>query len=263
MMSDLTSLKHLDLRYNKLRKLNFSTFPRENKLDQFLTGFNRLVELDGLAAFSHSLSVIDLRDNLLAVFPTDILFFTKLKVLEISNNNLSDLPFQLGYMQNLQNLKVDGNILRRIRRGVLSSGTESLKKYLRSRDPNPATESSAQPEVLVPVSVQKKAAKSPGPTKIKKHVGIASVEGLPIMCNKSESTAHKAQNENEQSHANTTPSGNKHESTEELRNTISEMENDLLNNLSLTRTRKLMLKKQLARERGKLNRLLSQGSTFP
>ena len=60
-----------------------------------------------------------------------------LKFLELSNNDLSELPAGLGYLPSLQQLGVDGNRLRSVRRTLLCGSTEALKAYLRTRGPAP------------------------------------------------------------------------------------------------------------------------------
>mmetsp|Transcript_921 Transcript_921/g.1304 ORF Transcript_921/g.1304 Transcript_921/m.1304 type:complete len:330 (+) Transcript_921:166-1155(+) len=79
-LSDLVSLKFIDLRYNHLKTIDFSTFPNENVLDQLLTGFNKLVDLNGLDNFSNSLTVLDVRDNKFSYIPDGVLRLCKLKL---------------------------------------------------------------------------------------------------------------------------------------------------------------------------------------
>ncbi|OQR98592.1 hypothetical protein ACHHYP_08392 [Achlya hypogyna] len=145
-------LKFLDLRQNHLVK--FPELPiNECGLDQLFLGFNQLETLDetSLVRAQHHLTVLDLRDNKLTAVPDAIAQLYRLKTLDLSNNDLSDLPPGLGYLKGLNHILVDGNsmrywhllavalaIMRRaIRRSILSSGCEALKKYLRTRGKPP------------------------------------------------------------------------------------------------------------------------------
>lgn len=135
--SRLKSLKFLDLRQNKL-----SVFPRlpefDAALDQLLLGYNSLETVpEAIAAVADHLSVLDLRDNKLQLLPEKIAHLYMLKTLDLTNNDLHDLPPGLGFLKYMNNLLVDGNPMRSIRRSIISDGTESLKKYLRTRGSPP------------------------------------------------------------------------------------------------------------------------------
>lgn len=78
-LSDLVSLKFLDIRYNQLSAIDFSTFHERNVVDQLLLGFNRINDINGVDKCS-SLTVLDIRDNKLSKFPPGVLNNNNLKV---------------------------------------------------------------------------------------------------------------------------------------------------------------------------------------
>lgn len=128
----LTALTYLDLRRNSLTKL--PALPAHGVLDTLLLSENALTHLEGggLAACAQ-LTVLDLRQNLLARLNAADLAALPLKTLDLSNNELADLPHELGFIVSLTRIALEGNPLRKIRRGLLEQGAEVLKKYLRSR----------------------------------------------------------------------------------------------------------------------------------
>ncbi|GMF22144.1 unnamed protein product [Phytophthora fragariaefolia] len=136
-LADLSRLKFLDLRQNKL--VGFPELPEGASLDQIFLGYNTLSAIDetSILRIKDAVTVLDMRDNKLAKLPANIACLYRLKTLDVANNNLSDLPPGLGYLKHLNHFIVDGNPLRAIRRSVISSGCESLKKYLRTRGPPP------------------------------------------------------------------------------------------------------------------------------
>ncbi|KAL7680652.1 putative leucine-rich repeat domain superfamily [Plasmopara halstedii] len=131
---ELRLIKYIDLRQNKL--LVFPKLPRNNtSLDQLLLGYNLLGEIpeDVVLTVKESLTVLDVRDNKLQRLSSRIPELFRLKTLDVTNNDLHQLPPGLGYLKHLDHLLVAGNPLRSIRRSVLSGGTETLKKFLRTR----------------------------------------------------------------------------------------------------------------------------------
>ena len=78
-LSDLCSLKFLDVRYNNLSSIDFSTFPERNAVDQLLLGFNRINDINVVVKCS-SLTVLDVRDNKLSKLPQGVLNTNNLKV---------------------------------------------------------------------------------------------------------------------------------------------------------------------------------------
>ncbi|OQS04834.1 hypothetical protein THRCLA_02954 [Thraustotheca clavata] len=134
-----TALKFVDLRQNNLIK--FPQLPEQGCcIDSLFLGCNQLESIDevSLVRGQHYLTVLDLRDNKLTSLPDSTAQLYRLKTLDISNNDLSDLPPGLGYLKELNHLLVDGNSMRAIRRSIISSGCEALKKYLRTRGKPPA-----------------------------------------------------------------------------------------------------------------------------
>ncbi|KAE9248380.1 hypothetical protein PF004_g3885 [Phytophthora fragariae] len=136
-LAGLSRLKFLDLRQNRL--VVFPELPDGAVLHQIFLGYNMLSAIDetSILRIKDSATVLDMRDNKLASLPANIACLYRLKTLDVANNDLSDLPPGLGYLKHLNHFIVDGNPMRAIRRSVISSGCESLKKYLRTRGPPP------------------------------------------------------------------------------------------------------------------------------
>ncbi|KAG7381856.1 hypothetical protein PHYPSEUDO_005512 [Phytophthora pseudosyringae] len=134
-LATLSRLKFLDLRQNKL--VVFPVLPDGAALDQVFLGYNALSTIDeaSILRVKDAVTVLDMRDNKLGALPANIACLYRLKTLDVTNNDLSDLPPGLGYLKHLNHFLLDGNPLRAIRRAVISSGCESLKKYLRTRGP--------------------------------------------------------------------------------------------------------------------------------
>lgn len=80
------------------------------------------------------LKVLDLKDNKIKEIPDDISKLGQLIRFDITNNELSNLPNCLGFMKRLQNLSVEGNKIRLIRRDILQCGTVRILKFLRDRN---------------------------------------------------------------------------------------------------------------------------------
>lgn len=136
--ASLGAVKYIDLRQNHLEE--FPTLsPANTNLDQLFLGYNALHTIPEAAvvAVNDSLTVLEIRDNKLQMLPTNLALLYRLKTLDVTNNDLHDLPPGLGYLKYLNHFMVDGNPLRSIRRSIISSGTEALKKYLRTRGSPP------------------------------------------------------------------------------------------------------------------------------
>lgn len=92
-----------------------------------------------LSACTARLRVLDVSNNAIADVTPGVVRFTALEILNVSNNDIGDLPPELGTMGpeggcgRLGTLVLDGNPLRRIRRGVLDRGTTGVLAYLRDR----------------------------------------------------------------------------------------------------------------------------------
>eukprot|EP00794_Sanderia_malayensis_P008301 gene8301-9185_t len=65
--------------------------------------------------------------------PDEITLLKNLERLDIRNNSIPGLPAIMGNMESIKSLSLDGNPLRGIRRDIVSNGTQSVLKYLRSR----------------------------------------------------------------------------------------------------------------------------------
>ena len=116
-------------------------------------GYNKLTSIsnESIEGVASCCCVLDVRDNQLTDLPTLVCQMVELKTLDVTNNTLSDLPAGLGYLPKLNRLLLEGNPFRRIRRSIISSGHEALKKFLRTRGaaPNVTTTSAiAQPTTV-------------------------------------------------------------------------------------------------------------------
>ena len=134
----MVNLKVLDIRQNRLIECP-ELSDKLHQLDQVFLGYNRLPSVPHslLNSLKQCVTTLDLRDNQLQILPEEICHLSKLKFLDICNNDLSDLPAGLGYLKHLNRLLLDGNSMRGIRRSIISSGHEALKKYLRTRGAPP------------------------------------------------------------------------------------------------------------------------------
>ncbi|RLN92892.1 hypothetical protein BBJ28_00021544 [Nothophytophthora sp. Chile5] len=144
----MASIKYIDLRQNKLEV--FPLLPEKSTcLDQLFLGFNSLHQIpeDTILAVKDSLTVFDVRDNKVQRLPERFAQLYRLKTLDLTNNDLHDLPAELGYLKYLNHLLVEGNPLRSIRRSIIASGTEPLKKYLRTRGGPPEGVDAMEEEV--------------------------------------------------------------------------------------------------------------------
>jgi Leucine-rich repeat (LRR) protein len=131
-LGPLTALTFLDLRGNALTQLPI--LPANGVLDTLILSDNELTHLEGGGiAKCVQLTVLNLRQNRLSRLNAVDLAALPLKTLDLSNNELSDLPGELGRIASLTRIALEGNPLRRIRRGLLDQGTEALKRFLRSR----------------------------------------------------------------------------------------------------------------------------------
>ncbi|CAH0516396.1 unnamed protein product [Peronospora belbahrii] len=168
---ELVSIKYIDLRQNKLEV--FPTLPKNNTcLDQLFLGYNVLCEIpeDVVLRVMESLTVLDVRDNKLQRLSDKIPQMYRLKTLDVTNNDLHDLPAGLGYLKHLNHLLVEGNPLRSIRRSVISSGTEPLKKYLRTRGGPPVGVDAMEEEIDEFAIRQRKTQDEPMPEKLPQEV---------------------------------------------------------------------------------------------
>jgi len=123
------SMTYLDLTENCL--LEFPVLPRKGALDRLYLGFNKLRNIDALAAVT-SVSEVKTNNNVIDTCP-NLEKLVSLKMIDISNNNLSDINPSLGFLVELVKIIVDGNPIRTIRRALLHGSTHDLKAFLRTR----------------------------------------------------------------------------------------------------------------------------------
>lgn len=154
-MRKMTGLRDLCLRNNKLTMMpsgleNMSSidiidcgtnliteFPPINgpvNLKELYLGNNRLQHLDPeMFKFLSLLVTLDVKDNTIQSIPDSIILLKKLQRFDMKNNCVSCLPFLMGNMDALTSVALDGNPLKGIRRDVISKGTQSVLKYLKTR----------------------------------------------------------------------------------------------------------------------------------
>ena len=111
--------------------------PSNGVLDTLLFGSNQLKELNSrcISGSVNTLNILDLSGNKFRGLPHDLGMLGNLKTLDLTNNDLTGLPSSIGWIRSLDRLLLDGNAIRSIRRNILASGAEGIKKYLRSRGP--------------------------------------------------------------------------------------------------------------------------------
>lgn len=128
----LTRLEQLYLRHNRLVRIPMLT--NCEALKELHMGNNALQEItaEHLNHLQH-VSVLDVRDNKIAVLPDEITILVGLERLDLTNNDLSTLPYALGTLNSLKSIVLDGNPMKKFRRDIIMKGTNEIKKYLRSR----------------------------------------------------------------------------------------------------------------------------------
>jgi Leucine-rich repeat (LRR) protein len=163
--AEMTSLTFLDLKKNQLESLpsfkamnrltyldisqnsleSFPQLPTDSSLDRLHMNNNRIksINLAELLNLKDSLTELHIHDNQLSEIPYDIGLMRCMKLLDVCNNNVNDLPASLGWIDSLNRLAVDGNPIRSIRRTLLSSTTQGLKAYLKTRGPAAGVDLSA------------------------------------------------------------------------------------------------------------------------
>lgn len=157
-LRQLSSLIVFEATDNKLNE--YPSFPGTEcgTLARIYLGGNRIRYLpeSSFAAGENSLIELDVQGNLLTEISPDVGVLKNLKLLNASNNNLTDIPYTIGYMNSLQRycvyvsinsmvtlnhflyrILLDGNPMRSIRRSLLTQSTTDLKRYLRTRGPEP------------------------------------------------------------------------------------------------------------------------------
>ena len=134
-LKEIRPLRTLNLRRNQLTEIPI--LPSNGVLDTILFGSNQLKELNSrcISGSVNTLNILDLSGNKLRGLPHDLGMLGNLKTLDFTNNDLTGLPSSIGWIRSLDRLLLDGNAIRSIRRNILASGAEGIKKYLRSRGP--------------------------------------------------------------------------------------------------------------------------------
>ncbi|MFX0095486.1 MAG: leucine-rich repeat domain-containing protein [Candidatus Hodarchaeota archaeon] len=108
---ELTNLKKLNLRANRLRHLPLSIGKLEN-LKALKVSHNRLTTLPPTFGRLTNLRRLELNNNQLKELPDSFGNLTELTLLKISNNNLELLPDEIGNLINLQKISLGHNQLK-------------------------------------------------------------------------------------------------------------------------------------------------------
>ena len=127
---NMKHLKFLDIHSNHLTIFNI--FTEMPILDSLLISYNQLQHINGLDK-CYNLTNLDLNNNKISEFPSDILKLKKLSTLNLQNNDLNSIPNTLGLMNNLIRLNIEGNPLKRLVGKMRNCTTQELKNYLKSR----------------------------------------------------------------------------------------------------------------------------------
>jgi Leucine-rich repeat (LRR) protein len=121
------ALQSLNLRQNGLQELH-TVLPN---LKDLIIGVNKFTALPDLSG-SPEIAFLDASNNQLNSIDRAAKLH-KLVRLDLQNNNLTTLPPRLSLCRSLNNVVLDGNPLRGIRREIIAKGTVELLKYLRTR----------------------------------------------------------------------------------------------------------------------------------
>lgn len=143
-LTSLSNLVHLELRRNQI-----STPPiisPGSALSEYYLGSNRLQSTVAMQYQLPFLTVFDISDNAVHEVPSFLQQCPQLITLDVRNNEINLLPVWMGFMPNLTRVVLDGNPLRSVRRGLISTlasagvtgkGTSAavaeLKIFLKSR----------------------------------------------------------------------------------------------------------------------------------
>ncbi|KAJ8721607.1 hypothetical protein PYW07_002382 [Mythimna separata] len=131
-LGELRRMEILDANHNDIEEL--PDFYGCSALKELYIANNFIKEItDEFCDQMQHLSVLNIRDNKLAVLPENISLLRKLKRLDLTNNSLNQLPRNLGLLSQLQSISMEGNKLSFVRQDVIRGGTERMMKFLRDR----------------------------------------------------------------------------------------------------------------------------------
>lgn len=99
------SVKFLDLKYNKIRKLS-NIPPNLRKLSLYNNAINTICDDVRLAT---NLEELCIHFNQIEVITSSFCYMTKLKYLDLGGNSLKALPEEFIYLQNLEKLRISPN----------------------------------------------------------------------------------------------------------------------------------------------------------
>ena len=96
---------------------------------------NRLTEIRELCRSDfEGLEVLDVGQNKIRELPIAFVhFLPNLTSLTISNNDIDKLPPLLGFHTKLNNLVVEGNPLKQVRRAIIERGTVAILAFLKDK----------------------------------------------------------------------------------------------------------------------------------
>lgn len=131
---NLENLSYLSLNGNQIGAIP-SILKFMPKLKQLHMHMNRLTDIRGLCRREfENLEVVDVGQNKIRELPVAFVHFLgNLNSLTISNNDVEKLPPLLGFHSKLNNLHVDGNPLKQVRRATIQRGTDAILAYLKDR----------------------------------------------------------------------------------------------------------------------------------
>lgn len=133
-LPDLSALTHLETFHLRRNKLRFLPRLLPPNLKELYLGNNQLDSegVEPLTGHTH-LSALELRANRLTSVPPGVAALRTLTRLDLADNDISTLPPVMGLLPELKVLLLEGNPLRRLRRDVLTKGTQEVLMYLRGR----------------------------------------------------------------------------------------------------------------------------------
>jgi len=131
----LQELKHLDFSQNKFERIpKFIT--TLSKLRVLVFAYNLLTTIDDLFVPElGKLETLDVSNNKIERIDDSIIVLEKLQQLNCENNNISNFPTILSQMKSLKSLLIYGNPIKNIRREVVSKGSKHILDFLLSKHP--------------------------------------------------------------------------------------------------------------------------------
>ena len=142
-------MKSLDLARNLLTKIPL-VVTNLTALRTLNLAYNQIMDFRPLCCQSLAgINVLDLSNNKITEIPETLWVFMRgLTHLNLENNDIAKIQSEIGFMK-LQSLKIEGNPIKLMRRGVLEKGTVEILGYLRSRHEGKPPEIAAAMEIEI------------------------------------------------------------------------------------------------------------------